>query len=207
MEDKVQEIYVIYSNYPIDDLREFLEQCTNNKNDIGIMRLDHFRGEEGKNKESNRTIVSLNPDLYKHLESLGYSEDTEYDFKIKPYEIRRNNHPPEDCNYNIYIVLPLGVLEFEECQIQLTKKLSIFEENNILKKADYKIFFSNHLKEKPYVILYFSEKYLETPNNVIKLKILLDQTKWWKDENDYILRASWCKNKTIENKIDFIKKL
>ena len=132
-------IYIIYSESSIDELRTFLENCSEKK-DVGIMRLDHSRNLLDKtHNETNRTLVSLNPKLYKDLEEAGYSDKSEYDFKIKPYDIRENNHPPENCCYSLYLALPLDKLSLEDIQSQLNNKFNEIVSIGLLSPGEFKI--------------------------------------------------------------------
>lgn len=201
---KRHRVYIIFSEFCIDDIRAFLESCTNNKYDVGTMRLDHLKSNK-ETIETNRTIVSLNPDLFEMLRDSGYEEESEYDFRIKPYDIRKNNYPPEDCCYSIYIVFPIQILSFRECKEQIASKLNELEKNKMIKEEDYKLIypsFSKSLEEenlssKAYCVIIFTEEFLKDIENTIFVKLMLDQTKWWKNEQNYILRASWCKKKTV----------
>src|SRR5438309_1504918 len=112
----VHGLYVIYSEVNIDELRRFLLSFTGNSEDIGLMRLDHARTENLLHKETNRTLVTMVPNLFSLLLEEGYGKKNEmYDFKIKEYELKENNFPPSDCTYTLYIKMPEFIL-LEEAQ-------------------------------------------------------------------------------------------
>src|SRR5438309_9720632 len=100
------QIYLIYSEEPVDKIRQFLLSYSDNDTDIGIMRIDHSHYPD-RYRETNRTIVTMNPQVYQELIDKGYdNRNHQYDFRICKYEIRVSNHPPFDCGYALYMKMP-----------------------------------------------------------------------------------------------------
>ncbi len=199
-------VYTIYSEQPLDDIRTFLETFTDDKSDVGMMRIDHVRDDNGEYKETHRTLVCLHPRVYAHLCLEGHNKrSTEgHDFRIAPYEIRQGNHPPKDCGYALYIRLPLDVLTFDQCKTQLVERMKQFQTFNLLSRTggDYALHYPTFTREEKvaerrgYAIVTLNHQL--DKDACATIKVVLDQTKWWdSDGKPHLCRVSWCKKAAL----------
>ena len=191
---KSHNIYIIYSESSIEDVRDFLSSYTNNNYNIGIMRLDYIKDSDGKSKKTNRILVTLTDKIYKKLKDNNLTEKNEYDFKIKSYELRNNNEPPENCAYTLYIKLPIYELTINECKEQLQDKINSMILYGLIDEDEY-IFHS--FEDKNYMLVTFPKLEKENTEKYIKFKILLDQQKFYKNNEEYIVRCSWAKKSSL----------
>ena len=185
---KKHNIFVIYSKQSEEDIRAFLNSYTDKSEDIGLIRSDHIKDDKGLNRETNRRLITLTDDIYRELKKDGYTENTKFDFKIKTYEIRDNNNPPEDCSYVLYIKFPSvlkGQIEYIKNKIEYLKKIGFIESD------EYKIYYPNN----NYCLISFPQ--LNNKKKIITFKILLDQQTY----ENHVIRCSWAKTQILNELI------
>ena len=198
-------VYTIYSAQPLDDIRAFLGTFTDVPEDIGIMRIDHRREDNGEYTETKRTLACLHPRVYEHLCLEGHDKrSSEHDFRIAPYEIRAGNHPPKDCGYALYIRLPLEILTFDQCKAQLTERMKQFQAAGLLSRegTDYALHYPTFTREEKvakrrgFAIITLNHQL--DKDACATIKVVLDQTKWWDaDGKPHLCRVSWCKKSAL----------
>ena len=203
------ELCVIYSDSSISELTQFLnsydkdEKCA-----VALSRIDYFRL---KNKESpgpseyvetNRTIVLVKKSVWEALKSEGYTERTEYDFRICKYDIRSGNVPPEGCTYSLFVVVPPEIPHLS-ADSQIRQKLNILVNCGLIPKGGYTINFPTYTREnegkyRGYAIVCFTGDV--NHHDCSRIKIILDMTKWTlSDGSQCFCHIAWCRQSTLSN--------
>jgi hypothetical protein len=92
------DIYIIYSSWSIDKIRNFLNTITNDC--IGLLKIIY----DNEGNETNKTIAVIKNELYNNLKEKGYTEfNYTLDFKIKIYKLPDFILPPEDRSSALFI--------------------------------------------------------------------------------------------------------
>jgi len=114
-------VAVAFSRWPLGQLCQFLEEKLGvSQSDVGVMRIDRFKG-----KETNRTIMLVSRSLYNKALAKGYTEHQQgLDFKLTEYELKDHNLPKEGYTRNFFIPLPSS-LTGDEARDQLQNKLNV----------------------------------------------------------------------------------
>lgn len=195
MSTNKHKVYQIYTNATLIELREFLETYAEDKSQIGVMHSVYDK-DGNMYKETNRTIVNLDPKVFNSLQGEGFtkrSKDDEYDFRITPYKLLSNDVPANNCLYILTVLVKnITQLSFDR---QLDVLMNKLIHAGFIGKSDYKI---EHVSKsgafKGQVYIRFSDNISKDTISLIKL--LLHQTLWMDDkENTVIARVRW----TIES--------
>ena len=89
-------LYVIYSKQKIYDILSSLYTYSISDDELGPIRKDYSRDSTGNYVETNRNITLIHNSLYHRIIAEGLDKPSQYDFIIAPYQIRKDNYPPED---------------------------------------------------------------------------------------------------------------
>ena len=165
-------LYIIYSKQKLCDILASLYTYSDSDNELGPIRKDYSRDSVGNYIETNRNITLIHNFLYHRIVSEGLDKPSQYDFIIAPYQIRKDNYPPENSLPHLFFPVKNNSFDI------LTKKMIYLCEMQILTEKDYQI-------KKKGIILFQEKISLETR---IKIKIIIDDV-----EDGY--RVSWCKKK------------
>lgn len=181
-------VYIIYSNWQLKDIEDFLR--ANKEGKFSHLRIDYDRN----GKETNRTICAMTQNLYESLRGQGYV-NSDGEISISAYEIRKFNLPPPDCTYDFYISVPKEMSAKEVTRLINEKILSI-KSYDLIRKGDYEIVVPLLSREKGTIRGSCFVKFDKNVNKdkIIAMKILLDNT-YFSSESKEIFRCYWAKEK------------
>lgn len=212
-------VYVIYSKWSLDQIREFLKDF----GEAEYLRIVYEMNlEENKLVETNRTIAILSDDIYKKLEENGYTCDTEKQFKgfkIKPFILKDKNLESTDPIRTLFIPIPTQFHHKHDKIFNfIERKLKDLEDFGILEQSSWSINIPVKTREKGDIkngcyISFGKDVELE---RIAMTKILLTDTYWpemiiihesTKPEitERKILKCRWFNSKTINSKTNKTK--
>lgn len=188
-------VVVLFSNWPLRQICAFLEEELGGSSEqVGVMRIDRSKG-----KETNRTIMLVNRTLLTAAEQKGFTQAQRgLDFKVTEYELRDHNRPKAGFTRNFYVPLPED-LPASDANAQLENKIDVL--------CRFGMFSKNRPRVKIPLVSRESEKHQgrafvtfgrESDDDEIALaRILLNDTKLYKGENDYtLMRCLWAKERS-----------
>ena len=166
-------LFIIYSTSDLPTIVSSIYSYTTSKNQIGPIRKDFTRNQRtGKYSESNRNIILIRNSLFEILVKEGLTETNEFDFLITPYDIRKDNYPPEDSVDHLFFPPKNDSVDI------IKKKLAYLSKIKCIEMDEWEV--------KDEGVVFFSESFPIIER--IKIKIILDDI-----EDGF--RVSWCKKK------------
>jgi hypothetical protein len=194
-------VYVIYSRWILNDIRELLSSYTEPSR-IGLMHVDRDRD----GRETNRTLCLLDESVFEALVKDGYDKNPE--FSIRKYVLRPNSYPPRGRSYSFFIPLPRTFsLSEEEVRRQIEEKMQQLVKFSILADGDYMIKVlqsgektSSGGSGRRFCFISFKK---EVTHDAIALaKVAIDNT-WWFLETDpnnrqrELFKCYWSRKRKI----------
>ncbi len=185
-------IFIIYSNWSIDTVVNFLNGILPNQ--IGMMKIIY----DNLSQETNKTIAVLTFKLYEMLIEQGYGKSQFHiDFKIKKYRFKDNILPPEDKSHNLFIPVCKQRTEFVVTE-NLNRKLEDLAAFGILPPQSWRIKCPIDDRESGIVklgcFIFFRNVDVYT---IAIVKFLLNNTHWDDDKNNHtyhnILKINWAR--------------
>nr|QBK91563.1 MAG: uncharacterized protein LCPAC302_01830 [Pithovirus LCPAC302] len=196
-------VVIIFSRWSLGKICEFIENEIKARQDqIGVMRIDRFKGKETK----NRTILLINRKLFDRAQDLGLDKHQQgLDFKMVEYELREYNFPKKDQSHNFYIPLPKTV-STEYAQSQLEDRIRILTDFGLFQNIKPRINISIVSREtgehtgKSFIT--FSKN---TPLEKIALaKVLFHDTRFYLDKTEpesyELMKCFWARKKKKKRK-------
>lgn len=183
-------IYIIYSYWSLDKIRDFLNQIL--PDSVGIMKVIynvHYQ-------QTNRTIAVLKPELYSLLMNLGYGVTRfDIDFKIKKYKF----NDVQIVSSTLFVPIIKRTTDLIVTKL-ITEKLEQFATFNILPKGSWCIKCPIDSRETGLVklgcFISFKDVTIETIGVV---KFLLTNLHWDNDHTnnkyDNIIKCYWARPK------------
>ena len=173
-------IAIVFSSWPLSGILVFLEdKLAAERNQIGIVRVDRFKG-----KETNRTIMLMDRKLFNEAIEDGLDKNKKsVDFKIAEYQLRPHNYPKSGYSSNLYIPLP-DKISSDNASRQIQKKIDICVKFGLLTKGQARLNIPLKSREtgvhngKAYIT--FNK---DVPNNIPpSIKIILNDTRLYLDD-------------------------
>ena len=131
-EDPTSPVFIIFSQWTIPEIEDYLYSVADNEDQIGTVRIDYFKGEQ-----TDRTIVVMDPSLYHK-----FRDNFASGFSMTPYDIRHHWYPQEKIGetFNFFIPLP-STLSTAACREGLRIKMKELVNFGMFKsESDYGIF-------------------------------------------------------------------
>lgn len=187
-------IFIIYSNWSLDTITNFLNSLLPNQ--IGMMKIIY----DSLYNETNKTIAVLSYTLYNLLIAKGYGVSRfEIDFKIKKYRFKDNILPPPDKSSNLFIPIIKKTTEFIVTDI-INKKLEELAQFDIIPHKSWRIKCPINDRESGIVklgcFIFFKDL---SVYNIAVVKFLLNNTQWDNDKNnnkyDNTIKCYWARFK------------
>jgi len=152
-------LYIIYSNSNINDILKSLYSYTNSNFQIGPIRRDFTRNKKTNEYiESNRKIIYIENSLFDILKEQKLNEKTKYDFRIIPYDIRKDNYPPSDSVEHLFFPINKCSLKIITDKLYILSKIKIVDINDFTIKNEGVVIFNDNVAME----------------DRIKIKIILD---------------------------------
>ena len=194
-------VIVVFSNWTLVEIFNFMEDYLKvKKSDIGLARIEKYKGKDGSYRESNRTIMLVKKEvLDKAVENGLDKSQPNLDFRITEYNILDKHYPKATDKENIYLHLPKEI-PYEDVKIQLNDKLKIMKNFGVIKHS-YNIVIPLKSRESGehngYGYVNFDQD-----DVIIRtiVKLLLQDSKLYNDretDNHCFLKAFWVRNKSV----------
>jgi len=135
MEDHYPVIYIIYSNWSIEKINQFLDNII--PDCVGLLKILY----DSNGNETNKTISVVKEELYDRLVTMGHNTFSyELDFKIKKYKLGEFLLPPPDKSNNLFIptikkVTELYVTDIINSKLIALANVGIIEQNSWIIKC------------------------------------------------------------------------
>jgi hypothetical protein len=131
-------VVMVFSSWKLQDLINFFEkELKADQDQIGLMHIDRVKDRNnGKWKETNRTIMLVSRQLYEDAEKAGLTSDNrDLDFKMTEYHVREHNFPKEGYSKNFFVQLPENISDTDaldqlENKVSILCKFGLFTEEN-----------------------------------------------------------------------------
>jgi hypothetical protein len=169
------ELYVITTQFSINETVNFLKTKTKNIQDISSLRKVFYRDPKTKTYfKTDKQMILLKEKLYLRLRDSGFGDEKK-EFYIKPYIISKDDASLDNVStMNYYFPVDDENKNYDS----MVERMNHYTKIKLLSKDEWFI----HKSEK-YGICEFSDSVNHLTR--IKIKILLD--------NPAIFRVSWCR--------------
>ncbi len=168
------DLYVVKSNLGILEILNILKTHSLNDNNIGPIRKEFSRSDDGKYFEIDERLVVLKKDFFTYIKSLKV-------FDIKPFRIEKRHYasPGKACMFLFY-----QLSRQVDCNSLIVSKLSDFVTLGMIQGGDYHI----HSLYSKFGICEFSANVDKKTRTIIKI-----MTDYPED-----FRVSWCRVDLLE---------
>lgn len=105
-------VCMIYSQQSLSELEGLFKHFGDHGDEHDSLRIIRAKDDQGKWRDTNRTIVLISERLYNQLMSKGFykpvrsGDRTGWDFRLVPYEVRQSNLPKEGSKKDLFIRIP-----------------------------------------------------------------------------------------------------
>lgn len=193
MEDHYPVIYIIYSNWSIEKISQFLD--TIQPGCVGLLKILH----DNNGNETNKTITVIKENLYDKLVDMGHNTFSyELDFKIKKYKLGDFLLPPPDKSNNLFIptikkVTELYVTDIIDSKLTALSTVGIIEPNTWVIKCPKISRDTGIVKQGCFIF------FKNVPiHNIATVRFLINNTFWDDNEEkkyDNMIKCHWAKYK------------
>ena len=193
MEDSYPVIYIIYSNWSIEKITQFLDNIQSNG--IGLLKILY----DSNGNETNRTIAVIKEELYNQLVTMGYNTFSySVDFKIKKYSLGSYLLPPADKSNNLFIptikqVTETYVTGIIDDKLKTLANVGIIEPNTWVIKCPKISRDTGIVKQGCFIF------FKNVPiHNIATVRFLINNTFWNENEEkkyDNMIKCHWAKYK------------
>ena len=192
-------VAVAFSKWSLMEIFDFMaDHLEAKKEQIGAARIDRYKAKGGEIKESNRTIMLIERELFQEAVSKDLNKSqTNSDFKIAEYTLNDRHFPNENQKANLYLNFP-NEIPVKDIELQLKDKLKTFKDFGLL-KGKYRIVIPLKSRETGenhgFGYVNFTDDDLKSR---ALIKVLLHDSRLYNDkdpDNRYYLKAYWTKDK------------
>lgn len=189
-------VAVIFSEMTLSRICEFIEDYMNGeKKDIGLIRIDRSKG-----KETNRTIILMNRELYNYGVSMGLNKkQPSLDFVLSEYELREFNFPKENQTQNLFLRnIPYELTSYEVIS-QLQNKIDVMVKFGLIEEGKIRIKIPLESREtgkhRRIGYIYFGNDVTKEQAALVKL-LLHDNKYYLSDNKNSLIKCYWANKKS-----------
>ena len=117
---------IIFSNWSVNKIYNFLtDYLEADKIDIIYGKIERYKDENGDMKDTNKTLILMNPELYNKALTEGLdTEGDGLDFRIDQFHLSEKHLPKLHQSINFYIAIPEKI-SARDAEILICEKMNI----------------------------------------------------------------------------------